>query len=370
VATDGDRHPDQKGTPVLPRTPARRRLILPLVFLALMIPVLTACGSDGNSKASADSESSGQSSPTTPALDPAHPITLTVGVPRNFGNLSTLWARDTKIPGVDLQFKYFPVFTDMLAAFNAGQLDFTEIGDVGAISSFANGGDTVAVASTQPNPHNAGLIVPKDSPVKKFSDLKGKKIIFLKSTNSYTAFLRQIKKAGLQETDFQIVQVAGPDANTAFTNGEVDAYYTIDSNMADIINKTGARIINDMDGLADNLYPYVSHRTTVADKAPAIRALVASIADTITWIHAHPAQQAALLSPKIGFSEDAIKTGYARGSTGLQVQDAAFVKHEQKVAVELRTAGIIPNEPNVKDLFIPTFNDAVKGSGTTSSTTG
>jgi sulfonate transport system substrate-binding protein len=221
------------------------------------------------------------------------------------------------------------------------------------------------VASTKPNPHNAALIVPKNSTAKSLADLKGKKIIFLKSTNSYTAFLRQIKKLKLQESDFQIVQLAGPDANTAFLNGDVDAYYTIDPNMADIINKSGARILNDLDGLADNLYPYVSHKATVEEKTPAIKALVSEIADTIQWVHAHPDEQAALLSPKIGFSPEAIKTGYARGSDGLQIQNKAFVKHEQKVAEELQAAGIIPTAPNVKDLFITTFNNAIKPTTTT-----
>lgn len=56
-----------------------------------------------------------------PDLDPANPVTLTVGVPRNFGYLSTLWARNVQVPGVKIEYKYFPNFVDMLTAFNGRQ---------------------------------------------------------------------------------------------------------------------------------------------------------------------------------------------------------------------------------------------------------
>ena len=126
-------------------------------------------------------------------------VTLTVGVPRSFGYLSTLWARDVQPEGVKIEYKYFPVFTDMLTALNSGKIDLTEIGSVGAVQSFANGGNVRVVAVTEPNAENCGLLVPKDSPVQTFADLKGKKIAFLKSTNSYISFLHQVKAAGLEE---------------------------------------------------------------------------------------------------------------------------------------------------------------------------
>ncbi|WP_214107883.1 ABC transporter substrate-binding protein [Acrocarpospora catenulata] len=198
--------------------------------------------------------------------------------------------------------------------------------------------------------------MPKDSPAKSFADLKGKKIIFLKTTNTYTQFLKQVAEAGLKESDFTIVQIAGPDANKAFETDQVDAYYTIDPNMADVQNRSGARLLLDGEGYQNNYYVYTATKKAVAEKAAAIGAVIGEVAKTIPWIHANPDEQARLLSPKLGFSEAAIKTGYARGSTKLIPQDAEFLKQEQSQVPTFVKAGLLPREVDLTPLFIPDFN--------------
>jgi sulfonate transport system substrate-binding protein len=332
---------------------ARRLLLLALALVA--VAALAACGSsDGGGSATASASGSGSTGAA------AAPTKLVVGVPRNFGYLSTLWARNVQPPGVEVEYKYFPVFTDMLTALNAGQIDLTEIGDVGVFQSVSNGGKVAAVAVTQPNPRNAGLIVPKDSPVKTFADLKGRKIIFLRSTNSYTAFLHELKQTGLKESDFKVVEISGPPANKAFQSGKVDAYWTIDPNMADVLQQTGGRLI--LDGTTagvDNLYPYVATQSAIAGKSAAIGALVQAVADNIAWIQTHPDEQARLLAPKLGFGEAAIKTTYARGAKALQPIDDAFYAKEDAVQKELLDAGILKSPVDVRTAFLSTFNDKI-----------
>ena len=297
----------------------RRLLLLPALLLALGLAA--GCGSDDDDGGTATASAGGGG---------GEPVTVTVGVPRNFGFLSTLWARDVQPEGVQVEYKYFPVFTDMLTALNSGKIDLTEIGSVGAVQSVANGGNVRAVAVTEPNAENMGLLVPKDSPAQTFADLKGKKIAFLKSTNSYISFLHQVKEAGLQESDFQIVEISGPPANKAFQSGAVDAYYSIDPNMADLVEQTGGRIIStgaDVD--VENLYPYVATTDALENKEEAIGKVIQAVADNIAWIQENPDEQATLLAPKLGFSESAIKSTYSRGATALQPIDDTFYSGEQ-----------------------------------------
>jgi sulfonate transport system substrate-binding protein len=293
--------------------------------------------------------------------------TLIVGVPRNFGYLSTLWARNIQPAGVHVEYKYFPVFTDMLTALNSGKIDITEIGDVGAVQSYVNGGTVRAVAVTQPNSANCGLIVPKGSTATSLSDLKGKKIIFLKSTNSYIMFLHQIKQAGLKQSDFDIVQIAGPAANKAFQTGQVAGYYTIDPNLSDIVAQTGARVVATcaQEGV-QNLYPYVATNAAIKSKPKAIAAFVQAIADNIAWIQTHPKQQAALVAPKLGFSQAAIETTYARGAKALLPINDSFYTSEQAVVSELVSAGIVAHSTDVKQVFLPTFNADITPSASAS----
>ncbi|MDO8211679.1 ABC transporter substrate-binding protein [Conexibacter sp. CPCC 206217] len=346
----------------LPTGAVRRLSLLSAMLLAAVL--LAACGSSSDDGGGSSSASTAAASTTADSgsggdSDSAEPVTITVGVPRNFGYLSTLWARDVQPPGVKVEYKYFPVFTDMLTALNGGKIDLTEIGDVGAVQSYVNGGKVKAVAVTQPNDLNCGLIVPRDSTVRTFADLKGKKLAFLRSTNSYISFLHQIKQAGLKESDFQIVEISGPAANKAFQTGQVDAYYTIDPNLADIVQQTGGReIATCRDMRTENLYPYVATTDAIESKPQAIRAVIQAVADNIAWIQAHPDEQARLVAPKVGFSEEAIRATYGEGARGLQTVDDAFYAHEQPVIDELVEARIVSQPVRADEVFLSEFNDA------------
>jgi sulfonate transport system substrate-binding protein len=232
---------------------------------------------------------------------------------------------------------------------------------VGAAQSFsASRGNINVVAVTEPNAENTGLLVPKDSPYRTFADLKGKKIVFLKSTNTYLGFKHQLAKAGLKESDFRIVELAGPAAVKAFTSGQVDGYYTIDPNLPDVVEKTGAReIATGVDMNIDNLYPYVAQTKVVTEKKAAVGKFVQALADTIAWAHANPDQQAKLVAPKIQFSESAIKATYSRGSKALQPIDDAFYQRQQKIADELVEVGVLKKNVSVKDLYLSDFNDDI-----------
>ncbi len=321
--------------------PRALRVLLPIALAA----ALTAC------------DKAPTAASVAPALDPAHPVTLVVGVPRNFGYLSTLWARDVQTPGVKIEYKYFPNFVDMLTAFNGGQLDITEIGDVGAAQSFAaSKGKVQVVAVTQPNPGNTGLLVAKDSPTQKFADLKGKQLLFLKSTNTYLGVKHLIADAGLTEADFKYVELAGPAAVKAFQTGQVEGYLTIDPNMADIVEKTGARLISDgNDQRIQNLYPYVAQKKVIEEKHAAVAAFVQVLADTIAWAQAHPDEQARILAPKIQFSESAIRTTFGRAAKGLQPVDAAFLKAQQANFDELLAAGVLKQPVAASELYLTDF---------------
>jgi sulfonate transport system substrate-binding protein len=302
-----------------------------------------------------------QSGGAAPNLDPANPVVLIVGVPRNFGYLSTLWAKNVQVPGVQIEYKYFPNFIDMLTAFNGRQLDITEIGDVGAAQSFAaSKGGVRVIAVTQPNAENTGLLVAKDSPYKTFSDLKGKQLLFLKSTNTYLGVKNQLADAKLKEEDFKIVELAGPAAVKAFQTGQIEGYYTIDPNMADVVEKTGARLIaTGADMHIENLYPYVSHQKVIAGKRAALAAFVQALADTIAWAQAHPDEQASLVAPRIQFTESAIKTTFKRGAKGLQRIDDEFYARQEHNLNALLAAGVLKQAVAARDLYLTDFSASV-----------
>jgi sulfonate transport system substrate-binding protein len=123
------------------------------------------------------------------------------------------------------------------------------------------------------------------------------------------------------------------------------------------VEKTGGREITSCkDADVENRYPYVATKAAIKDKSKAVAAVVKAVADNIAWIQANPDEQARLLAPKLGFSETAITTTYARGAKALQPADAAFYASEQPVIDELVQAKIVARPVKASDVFIAQFN--------------
>lgn len=325
--------------------------VLPLAAAALSLLALAGCGSSTSSGGATNASSSGEE-------------TLVVGVPRSFGYLSTMWARNIQPAGVKVEYKYFPEFTEMLTAFNAGRLDLTEVGDVGAMQSYEAGGQVGVVAVSASNAKDCGLIVPKKSTAKTFADLKGGKIAFLKSTNSYIAFLHQLKAAGLAESDFSIVEITGPPGNKAFQTEQVAAYYSINPNMASLLEETGGREIATCEEAGvQNLYPYLATESALKTKSKALTKFVQALANTYQWIQQHPQEQAKLLAKKLDYSEASILTTYKQGAQALQPINASFYASEQKLANELTAAKVLKQPLNVEKVFLPTYNAEITANG-------
>ncbi|MFT4298165.1 MAG: aliphatic sulfonate ABC transporter substrate-binding protein [Aeromicrobium sp.] len=322
----------------------RKTLVLLFATLLSATALTSACGQDSDVTADGD-------------------VVIKVGVPRNFGIFSTMWVRDVQPEGVKIEYSYFPNFSDMLQALNAGKIDMTEVGDIGAISSWVNGGQVQAVGVSQPNPQQEGILVPADSDIQGPGDLKGKRINLLRSTNAYPFVLNYIAEAGLTEDDIEIVEITGPDALAAYENGDLDAFSTIDPQMADAQERTGSRLLTTAEGYVENLYPYVATTQAIEDKAEAVEAVLAAVADTMAWIPQNREEQARLLAPKLGFSESAIITAYGRGAEGLQVIDDDFLDGEQDWADTYTELGILTKKVDVREVFLTGFNDAVAGSG-------
>ena len=324
--------------------------VLSFAAAALAIVALAGCGS---------SKSSGGASAGSGGEE-----TLVVGVPRSFGYLSTMWARNIQPAGVKVEYKYFPEFASMLPAFNAGRVDLTEVGDVGAMQSYENGGQIGVIAVSASNAKDCGLIVPKKSTAKTFAELKGGKIAFLKSTNSYIAFLHQLKAAGLNEGDFSIVEITGPPGNKAFQTEQVAAYYSINPNMASLLEETGGREIATCEEAGvQNLYPYMATENALKTKSPALKKFVQALANTYQWIQQHPAEQAKLLAKKLDYSEASIKTTYQQGAKALQTIGPSFYTSEQKLANELTAAKVLKKPLNVEKVFLPTYNAEITANG-------
>lgn len=97
------------------------------------------------------------------------------------------------------------------------------------------------------------LLVPTNSKIKSITDLKGKKIAFQKASIGHYLTVRALEKEGLKLSDIESVSLPPPDANVAFSQGKVDAWFIWEPFVTrNVQNKTGRVLIDGGNGLRDS----------------------------------------------------------------------------------------------------------------------
>ncbi|AJE47094.1 ABC transporter substrate-binding protein [Celeribacter indicus] len=111
-------------------------------------------------------------------------------------------------------------------AFANDQIDFASYGAVPNIVGAAGGLDTVILASTQGT--NIFAVARPDAGIETLSDLKGKRVALQKATIIHWAALEALKDAGVEESDFTLIDLKNADQLAAITAGSVDAVFGAD----------------------------------------------------------------------------------------------------------------------------------------------
>ena len=149
------------------------------------------------------------------------------------------------LPDVKIEWSFFkgagPAVNE---AFANNQLDFALQGDLPQIIGRANGLKTkILLASGAHAP--IYLAVPKDSPIRKVADLKGRKVSIFRGTNNHLAAVKVLAGYGLQEKDVQVINMDTATTNAALTSRDIDAAFgnfplasLVEKNIADIIYTT------------------------------------------------------------------------------------------------------------------------------------
>ncbi|MDD2223480.1 MAG: aliphatic sulfonate ABC transporter substrate-binding protein [Pseudomonas sp.] len=193
---------------------------------------------------------------------------------------------------------------------NSGSIDFASTAGLSAVLSRANGSpiNTVYVAS---RPEWTALVVPKDSPINRLADLKGKKIAATKGTDPFMFLLQSLQKAGLDKNSVEIVHLQHPDGRTALERGDVDAWAGLDPLMASSQLQVGTRLL--YRNLDFNSYGVLSVTEKFAISQPElIKQVIAAYEQAREWAIANPAALAQLLAEEAKLPLEVAKLQLAR----------------------------------------------------------
>ena len=179
-------------------------------------------------------------------------------------------------------------------AIASGSADLASTAGAAALLARTNGVPlkTVYIFS---KPEWTALVVPKNSPLTKVSELKGKKVAATRGTDPFFFLLRSLKQAGLSQADVEIVNLQHSDGRLALERGNVDAWAGLDPHMAAAELRSGARLL--YRNIDFNTFGVLNAREDFVRKYPdTVRRVLAQYERAKLWILAHPEEAAAILA--------------------------------------------------------------------------
>jgi TRAP transporter TAXI family solute receptor len=76
-------------------------------------------------------------------------------------------------------------------------------------------------------PDTVQVLVRNDANIKRFADLRGKRIALVRSQGPFRTFLMLAQHFGMRESDFNFIGADDASAERAFTRGEADAFFAV-----------------------------------------------------------------------------------------------------------------------------------------------
>ena len=324
---------------------ARRSFSLLFVLGLSMSLIVSACSS--NAPTATNSASIGASPVASGAV-------VRIGYQKAATILSLLKSKGNlekslAAAGASITWTEFPAGPPMLEAMNAGAIDFGYTGESPPIFAQAAGTPVRYVAYDPWSQKAEAIVVPKDSPIQKLADLKGKRVAVAKGSNSNYLLVSALQSAGLKFTDITPAYLTPADARAAFEGKNVDAWSIWDPYLAVAEEKAGARIIADATGLAPNRGYYLAAQSFIDKQPEALKKVLDEAKQISEFAKGNPTEVAKFLAPELGIDAAVLEKAEKRREYGVLPLTDEVITKQQAIADAFRAINLLPKQVTVKE---------------------
>ncbi|MEW6643896.1 MAG: sulfonate ABC transporter substrate-binding protein [Pseudomonadota bacterium] len=255
-----------------------------------------------------------------------------------------------KALGYSVTWTEFPSGPPLLEAINVGAIDFGNTGEAPPVFAQAAGVPLRYVAYEPPAPKGEAILVPKTSPLKSVTDLKGKRVALNKGSNVHFLLVKALEKAGVNYADITPVFLAPADARAAFERGSVDAWAIWDPYQAAAEAALEARVLADGTDTVPNTQFYLSSQKFLESDPKVLDALLDSLREVDAWAKSDIHAVAEQLSPSVGLPVAVLEVALKRQGYGIKPIDTQVLAEQQKLADTFHQLGLIPKAITVSDI--------------------
>jgi sulfonate transport system substrate-binding protein len=188
------------------------------------------------------------------------------------------------------------------------------------------------VAAEPPAPEAEALVVLPGSPVLRVADLRGRRVAVTHGTNVHFLLLRALEEAGVEAASVDVTFADPAVARRQFEAGSVSAWVIWDPLLAAVQHATGARVLRDATGLANNRAFYVGARGFIDEHPGLVDAFLVEVGRLGRTANDNPEAVVDLLGASVDVPRAALLIALRRNRFGVQPFDAELTRLQQSVA--------------------------------------
>lgn len=282
------------------------------------------------------------------------PEQLRIGYQKSAANLVVVkqsgWL-EKRLPGTKVTWVEFPAGPQLLEALSVGSLEFGLTGDSPPVFAQAAGKDLLYVGAEPAKPDSSAILVLGDSPLKKLSDLKGKRIALQKGSSAHYLLVQAVAKAGLKWEDIQPIYLVPADARAAFERKSVDAWAIWDPFYAATELAIKPRVLATGRDLSSNNSFYLASRPFVTQHAATLGALFEELTRADRLVQDDRKEAIKLIANFSGLDAGVVSLFLQRRPPSpVGPLSAQTVVDQQRVADAFLKIGLIPKPIKVAEI--------------------
>jgi sulfonate transport system substrate-binding protein len=263
-----------------------------------------------------------------------------------------------------IEWKEFPAAAPLLEALGAGAIETGLVGDAPFTFAAAANVPVKAIAAIRQSRDGLAVLVRKESPIRDFEGLRGKKIATGRGSIGHQLILAALESKGWSTSDVQIVFLAPSDAKVAYTQGSVDAWSTWEPYVSQEEVLFQSRRVITAEGITPGLGFQVATPNAVRDKRPELedflRRLTAARAWSLTNVGAYAETWGKLMSIPPAVPLNWLSRAKIRVAP---IDDKVVIDEQQTIDLYFRS-GLIRQKLNAADIVDRSFSNAIgKGAG-------
>ena len=258
-----------------------------------------------------------------------------------------------------IEWREFPAAAPLLEALGAGALDTGLVGDAPFTFAAAANVPVKAIATIRQTQEGLAVLVPKESPIRSFDDLKGKKIATGRGSIGHQLVIAALEARGLKPGDVQLLFLAPSDAKIAYSQGAVDAWSTWEPYVSQVEVLFGSRRVITAEGLTPGLSFQVAHPDAIAGKRAELQDFLQRLSRARAWSLTNVAAYADTWGKLMGIPPAVPLNWLSRAKISITAIDESVVAGEQQTIDLYFRNGLITRTLRAEDIVDRSFAPAI-----------